>query len=102
MDEKKLTHKSNNNFFFFLAQRNSIFETHRSEAQIKQLKARVVNYELAVKLQAELWLQHNVSARKKTSLSTDRQTIDIYVEDDFGQVQQRTFNFNDEKVEKEW
>jgi len=32
-----------------------------------------------------------------TSLSTDRQTIDIYVEDNFGQVQQRTFNFNNER-----
>lgn len=32
-----------------------------------------------------------------TSRSTDRQTIDIYVEDNFGQVQQRTFNFNNER-----
>ncbi|WP_298542965.1 DUF3872 domain-containing protein [uncultured Porphyromonas sp.] len=31
-----------------------------------------------------------------TSLSTDRQTIDIYVEDNFGQLQQQTFNFNNE------
>ena len=35
-----------------------------------------------------------------TSLSTDRQTIDIYVEDNFGQVQQRTFNFNNEREDK--
>ena len=34
-----------------------------------------------------------------TSLSTDRQTIDIYVEDNFGQLQQRTFNFNNERTE---
>ena len=35
-----------------------------------------------------------------TSLSTDRPTIDIYVEDNFGQVQQRTFNFNNEDTSK--
>ena len=35
-----------------------------------------------------------------TSLSTDRQTIDIYLEDNFGQLQQRTFNFNNERVDK--
>ena len=35
-----------------------------------------------------------------TSRSTDRQTIDIYVEDNFGQVQQRTFNFNNEDTSK--
>lgn len=35
-----------------------------------------------------------------TSLFTDRQTIDIYVEDNFGQVQQRTFNFNNEDTSK--
>ena len=35
-----------------------------------------------------------------TSLSTDRQTIDIYVEDNFGQLQQRTFNFNNEDTSK--
>ena len=35
-----------------------------------------------------------------TSLSTDRQTIDIYVEDNFGQLQQRTFNFNNEREDK--
>lgn len=35
-----------------------------------------------------------------TSLSTDRQTIDIYVEDNFGQLQQRIFNFNNEDTSK--
>ena len=35
-----------------------------------------------------------------TSLSTDRQTIDIYVEDNFGQLQQRTFNFNNKDTSK--
>ena len=34
-----------------------------------------------------------------TSLSTDRQTIDVYVEDNFGRVQQLTFSFNNEKTE---
>ena len=32
-----------------------------------------------------------------TSLSTDRQTIDVYVEDNFGRMQQLTFNFNNAK-----
>lgn len=35
-----------------------------------------------------------------TSLSTDRQTIDVYVEDSFGQTKQLTFSFNDEKEEE--
>ena len=35
-----------------------------------------------------------------TSFSTDRQTIDVYVEDSFGRMQQRTFSFNSEKEEK--
>lgn len=35
-----------------------------------------------------------------TSLSTDRQTVDIYVEDNFGQPQQRTFNLNNEDTSK--
>ena len=35
-----------------------------------------------------------------TSLSTDRQTIDIYVEDSFGKMQQLTFSFNNEKAEE--
>ena len=35
-----------------------------------------------------------------TSLSTDRQTIDIYVEDNLGQLQQRIFNFNNEDTSK--
>lgn len=39
------------------AQLDSIFETHHSGAQIKQLKERVINYELAVKRQAELAIQ---------------------------------------------
>ena len=34
-----------------------------------------------------------------TSLSSDRQTIDVYVEDNFGRVQQLTFSFNNEKAE---
>ena len=34
-----------------------------------------------------------------TSLSTDRQTIDVYVEDIFGQTKQLTFSFNNEKAE---
>lgn len=34
-----------------------------------------------------------------TSLSTDRQTIDVYVEDSFGQTKQLTFSFNNEKAE---
>ena len=34
-----------------------------------------------------------------TSLSTDRQTIDVYVEDNFGRMQQLTFSFNNEKAE---
>ena len=34
-----------------------------------------------------------------TSLSADRQTIDVYVEDNFGRVQQLTFSFNNEKTE---
>ena len=34
-----------------------------------------------------------------TSLSTDRQTIDVYVEDNFGRVQQLTFSFNNEREE---
>ena len=35
-----------------------------------------------------------------TSLSTDRQTIDIYVEDNLGQLQQGIFNFNNEDTSK--
>ena len=36
-----------------------------------------------------------------TSASTDQQTIDIYVEDNFGQVVQLTFDFNNENEEQE-
>ena len=36
-----------------------------------------------------------------TSTSTDQQTIDIYVEDNFQQVVQLTFDFNNETEEKE-
>jgi len=36
-----------------------------------------------------------------TSASTDQQTIDIYVEDNFGQVVQLTFDFNNENEEKQ-
>lgn len=35
-----------------------------------------------------------------TSLSADRQTIDVYVEDNFGRVQQLNFSFNNEKAEE--
>ena len=35
-----------------------------------------------------------------TSHSTDRQTIDVYVEDCFGKMQQLTFSFNNEKEEE--
>ena len=35
-----------------------------------------------------------------TSLSSDRQTIDVYVEDSFGKMQQLTFSFNNEKAEE--
>ena len=34
-----------------------------------------------------------------TSLSSDRQTIYVYVEDNFGRMQQLTFSFNNEKAE---
>ena len=34
-----------------------------------------------------------------TSLSSDRQAIDVYVEDNFGRMQQLTFSFNNEKAE---
>lgn len=34
-----------------------------------------------------------------TSLSSDRQTIDVYVEDNFGQAVKQSFNFNNEKNE---
>ena len=36
-----------------------------------------------------------------TSASTDQQTIDIYVEDNFGQVVQQTFDFNNESKDEE-
>lgn len=36
-----------------------------------------------------------------TSASTDQQTIDIYVEDNFGQVVQLTFDFNNESKDEE-
>lgn len=36
-----------------------------------------------------------------TSASADQQTIDIYVEDNFQQVVQLTFDFNNEREEKE-
>ena len=35
-----------------------------------------------------------------TSKSTDQQKIDIYVEDNFGQTEQITFNFNNKRIEK--
>ena len=36
-----------------------------------------------------------------TSLSTDRQTIDVYVEDSFGRMQQLSFSFNNGKEEEQ-
>jgi hypothetical protein len=36
-----------------------------------------------------------------TSRCTDAQTIDIYIEDSFGQLVQRTFDFQNEDVERE-
>ncbi len=36
-----------------------------------------------------------------TSASTDQQTIDIYIIDSFGQMQQVSFNFNNENEEKD-
>ncbi|MFQ9502679.1 MAG: DUF3872 domain-containing protein [Alistipes indistinctus] len=36
-----------------------------------------------------------------TSVSSDQQTIDIYVEDNFGQCEQLSFKFNNENEEKE-
>ena len=36
-----------------------------------------------------------------TSNSTDQQTIDIYIEDDFGTAVMLTFSFTDKKVEEE-
>ena len=35
-----------------------------------------------------------------TSASTDRQAIDVYVEDNFGQIAKLSFNFNNEKTEE--
>ena len=45
-------------------------------------------------------LTKNVFRLYYTSLSTDRQTIDVYVEDSFGKMQQLTFSFNNEKAEE--
>ena len=36
-----------------------------------------------------------------TSQSTNRQTIDISIEDNFGKVQQLTFSFNHKKAEED-
>ena len=36
-----------------------------------------------------------------TSQSADRQTIDVYIEDNFGKVQQLTFAFNNKAEEDE-
>lgn len=36
-----------------------------------------------------------------TSQSTDRQAIDVYIEDNFGKLQQLTFAFNNKKAEEE-
>ena len=45
-------------------------------------------------------LEREVFRLYYTSASTDPQTIDIYVEDNFGQVVQLTFDFNNENKEK--
>lgn len=47
-------------------------------------------------------LEREVFRLYYTSASTDQQTIDIYVEDNFGQVVQLTFDFNNETQEKEF
>ena len=36
-----------------------------------------------------------------TSQSADRQTIDVYIEDNFGKLQQLTFVFNNKKSEED-
>lgn len=46
-------------------------------------------------------LEREVFRLYYTSASTDQQTIDIYVEDNFGQIVQMTFDFNNENGEKE-
>ncbi|MDY3943100.1 MAG: DUF3872 domain-containing protein [Alloprevotella sp.] len=46
-------------------------------------------------------LSKNVFRLYYTSLSNERQTIDIYVEDNFGRMKQLTFAFNNKKVEEE-
>ena len=45
-------------------------------------------------------LEREVFRLYYTSASTDQQTIDIYVEDNLGQVVQLTFDFNNENKEK--
>ena len=35
------------------------------------------------------------------SMSTDQQTIDVYIVDSFGQVVQKSFSFNNESQDKE-
>lgn len=66
----RMEHSVSNTTF---AQLDSIFETHHSEAQIKQLKERVINYELAVKRQAELAIQQQRLSEEQTSLSLQLQ-----------------------------
>lgn len=46
-------------------------------------------------------LEREVFRLYYTSETTDQQSIDIYVEDNFGQVVQLTFDFNNENEEKE-
>lgn len=59
----RMQHSESNDSF---AQLDSIFETHRIEAKIRQLKERVINYETAVQLQAELLhRQHELSAEQE-------------------------------------
>ena len=46
-------------------------------------------------------LEREVLRLYYTSASTDQQTIDIYVEDNFGQCEQLSFQFNNENEEQE-
>ena len=46
-------------------------------------------------------LEREVFRLYYTSASSDQQTIDIYVEDNFGQCAELSFSFNNENEEKE-
>jgi hypothetical protein len=45
-------------------------------------------------------LTKNVFRLYFTSLSDDQQTIDVYIEDSFGQVVQKTFGFSNENADE--